>query len=316
MPREGSPWTGLGAVVLKEMADHFSSARIRILIALILLTAGGAVYAAIVNIRGTVGQDAFLFLRLFTVARDPVPSFAGFLGFLVPLIAIAIAFDAVNGEMSRRTMSRVLSQPIYRDAFLLGKFIGGLATIAVCLTALWLLVIGFGIVTLGLPPSGEEIARAVAFLVVTIIYAGVWLALALALSVGLRAAATSALAGLAIWLVFAFFWSMLVPVATNLVIPGAADPQTILAKLHLAQVLSRLSPNTLFGESAIALLHPATRSLGPVFTFQLDRALVGAPLPFGQSLLLIWPELVGLAAGAVILFTIAYTAFQRQEIRA
>jgi ABC-2 type transport system permease protein len=316
MRREGSPWTGVGAVVLKEMADHFSSARIRILIALIVLTAGGAVYAAMDAIRAAVGQDAFLFLRLFTVARDPMPSFAGFLGFLVPLIAIAVAFDAVNGEMSRRTMSRVLSQPIYRDAFLLGKFLGGLATIAVCLVALWLLVTGFGIITLGLPPSGPEIARSLAFLVVTIIYAGVWLALALALSVALRAAATSALAALAIWLVFAFFWSMLVPVVTNIIVPRAVDPQALLAKIHVAQILSRLSPNTLFGESAVALLHPATRSLGPVFTFQLDRALVGAPLPFGQSLLIIWPELVGLAAAVVILFTIAYATFQRQEIRA
>jgi len=316
MRREGSPWTGLGAVLLKEMADHFSSARIRILIALIVLTAGGAVYAAMESIRQTLGQDAFLFLRLFTVAHDPVPSFAGFLGFLVPLIAIAIAFDTVNGEMSRRTMSRVLSQPIYRDAFLFGKFLGGLATIAICLTALWLLVIGFGILTLGLPPSGAEIARSLAFLVVTIIYAGVWLALALVLSVGLRAAATSALAGLAIWLVFAFFWSMLVPVATNLAMPSPADPEAMLAKVHFAQVLSRISPNTLFGESAVALLHPATRTLGPVFTFQLDRAVLGAPLPFGQSLLVIWPELVGLAAAVVILFTIAYAMFQRQEIRA
>jgi hypothetical protein len=52
----------------------------------------------------------------------------GFLGFLVPLIAIALAFDAVNGESNRRTMARLLAQPIYRDALLLGKFLAGLFT--------------------------------------------------------------------------------------------------------------------------------------------------------------------------------------------
>lgn len=317
MPREGSPWTGVAAVSFKEMADHFSSARIRILVALILLTAGGAVYAAIENIRATTSQDPFLFLRLFTVARNPVPSFVGFLGFLVPLIAIAIAFDSVNGEMNHRTISRVLSQPIYRDAFLLGKFLGGFATVAICLVALWLLVIGAGMLTLGLPPSGEEIARAVAFLVVAILYAGVWLALALVLSVSLRSATTSALAALAIWLVFAFFWSMLVPVLANLLVSGGADdPQALLAKVDLVQAFGRISPNTLFGESAIALLNPATRTLGPVFMEQLNRALIGAPLPFGESLLLIWPQLVGLGAAVVLLFTLAYALFQRQEIRA
>ena len=38
--REGSPWTGLWAVVFKDMADHLTSARMRILELLILATAG------------------------------------------------------------------------------------------------------------------------------------------------------------------------------------------------------------------------------------------------------------------------------------
>ena len=45
--RLGSPWTGLGAVVAKETADHLSSARMRILEALVFLTAIAAAYAAI-----------------------------------------------------------------------------------------------------------------------------------------------------------------------------------------------------------------------------------------------------------------------------
>ena len=43
-----------------------------------------------------------------------------------------------------------------------------------------------GLLTLGLPPSGEEIARALVMLVVTIFYAGVWLALAMLLSTVFR----------------------------------------------------------------------------------------------------------------------------------
>jgi hypothetical protein len=50
------------------------------------------------------------------------------------LIAIALAFDAVNGEFNQRTMSRVLAQPIYRDALLLGKFLAGLFTLTLALT--------------------------------------------------------------------------------------------------------------------------------------------------------------------------------------
>ena len=73
----------------------------------------------------------------------------------------------------------ILAQPIYRDALLTGKFLAGLATLAMSLAALWLLVIGFGLILLGVPPSGEEIARSLAFLVIAVFYAGVWLSLAM-----------------------------------------------------------------------------------------------------------------------------------------
>jgi len=125
--REGSPWTGLWAVVAKEMADNLTSARMLILELLTVLTAAGTVYSAAQIVRDNAGTGSFLFLKLFTLARDPLPAFVGFLGFLVPLIAIALAFDAVNGEFNQRTLSRVLAQPIYRDALLFGKFLIPLA---------------------------------------------------------------------------------------------------------------------------------------------------------------------------------------------
>ena len=44
MPREGSPFQGLGTVVIKELADNLSSARMLMLELLILLTALAARY--------------------------------------------------------------------------------------------------------------------------------------------------------------------------------------------------------------------------------------------------------------------------------
>ena len=108
-------------VVAKETADHLSGARMWLLEALVFLTAIAAAYAAILSIRATIGESPFLFLRLLTMAQDPLPSFIALLGFLIPLVAIALGFDAINGEFNRRTMSRILAQPIYRDALLLGQ---------------------------------------------------------------------------------------------------------------------------------------------------------------------------------------------------
>ncbi len=318
-PREGSPWTGLGAVFLKEFADHLGSARMRVLEWLVLLTGIAAVYTAIQDIKTLSSQDPFLFLRLFTYAKEPLPAFVSLLTFLVPIVAIGLGFDAVNSEFGRRTLGRVLAQPIYRDALLLGKFLAGIATLGVSLLALWLLIFGLGIVFLGLPPGTEEVLRALAFLVIALAYGAVWLAVAIFFSVMFRQAATAALAALGVWLLFSVLWPILVPFAIRAFAPSELEMVygiPSLEQLNLNLTLSRLSPNTLFGESVLAILRPTTRALGLVFPSQLQGAVTGQPLPFGQSLLLVWPQVTSLVAAAILLFAATYIAFQRQEIRA
>ncbi len=316
--REGSPWTGLWAVVAKEMADYLTSVRMLILEALILLTAFGTVYAAAQNLRaGTGSGDQFLFLRLFTTARDPLPAFVGFLGLLVPLLAIALAFDSVNGEFNQRTLSKVLAQPIYRDALLMGKFLAGLGTLALALAAIWLLIIGMGLLQLGVPPTGEETVRMLWFLLVTIFYGGIWLALAMLFSIIFRQPATAALAAIAVWLFFTVFWGIIASLLARTLQPvPPGDLQALVNQIQLELMLTRLSPNTLFSEVALAMLNPAVRALGLILPIQLHNAIPGTPLPAAQSILLTWPHATGLIAATIVLFAIGYILFQRQEVRA
>ena len=312
MRRKGSAFQGLGVVTLKELSDHLVSARMRVLEWLVVLTALAAVYGAIQQIRAVTAEDPFLFLRLFTTARDPLPSFVSFLGFLVPLMAIGLGFDSVNGEHSRRTLSRILSQPIYRDALLFGKFLAGLGVLTISLVCLWLLVIGLGLVMLGVAPGGEEIARALLFLLVTVVYAGVWLALAMLFSVTFRSAATAALVTLGMWLFLSVIWPSLAPAIAQ----AFVSPDNEATLVVTAQMLARLSPATLFGECVLALLDPTTRTLGPVYLSQLEGAVMGAPLPLWDSVMVAWPQIVGMVAASILLFVGGYVTFQRQEVRA
>jgi ABC-2 type transport system permease protein len=312
MQREGSPWHGLGVVFLKELSDHLTSVRMRVLEWLVVLTAVAAVYAAIQQIKDVSAEDPFLFLRLFTTSREPLPSFVSFLAFLVPLMAIGLGFDAINGEHTRRTLSRILSQPIYRDALLFGKFLAGLVTLAISLIGLWLLVIGLGLLMIGVPPQAEEMARSFIFLLVTIAYGGVWLALAVLFSVVFRSAASAALVTLGLWLFLTAIWPALAPAIAQGLLPSDDPALPVIG----AQMLSRLSPSTLFGETVLALLNPTTRTLGPIYLSQLQGAVMGAPLPLTESVTIAWPQIVGLIAGTIVVFVIAYVSFQRQEVRA
>ncbi len=320
MRREGSAFSGLGVVMLKELSDHLTSVRMRVLEWLVVLVALAALYGAVQQIEDTTAQDPFLFLRLFTTSRDPLPSFVSFISFLVPLMAIGLGFDAVNGEYNRRTLSRILAQPIYRDALLFGKFLAGLVTLAISLITLWLIVIGLGLLLIGVPPGGEEIGRSFLFLFVTIVYAGVWLTLALLFSVLFRSPATAALVTLGVWLFLMFIWPVLAGAVAQIIAPpdprylalGLQTPATAVTE----QILARLSPSTLFAEVVVALLDPTTRSLGPIYLSQLQGAVLGAPLPIGESMLIAWPQTVGMIASAILVFVVGYVIFQRQEVRA
>ena len=316
--RAGSPWTGLGVVTAKETADHLGGIRMVVIEALMFLIALLVAWFAATTIRTTIGQSPFLFLRLLTVTPETVPlSVISIIGLVTPVIAIALGFDAINGEFNQRTLSRLLAQPIYRDALLLGKFLARLLALAIALISLWLLVLGLGILRFGLPPNFEEVVRMLGFFGATMAYGGVWLAIAVLFSVLFRAPATAALAALGLWLLFTFFWSLMVTPLLSTVIAG---PQETLFGPNVnyaltLQWLDRLSPSTLYTETVQALLQPEKRFFGLVYLSQLIGA-VPAPLRTSQSFILIWPQLTGLVAATIVIFVIAYIAFQRQEIRA
>src|SRR5262249_1690907 len=138
-------------------------------------------------------------------------------------------------------------------------------TITISLVTLWLLVIGFGLLRLGIPPSGEEIGRLLIFLLVTIAYAGVWLALAMLFSVFFRSPATPALISLGLWLVLALLWPALAQLLGEVISPsdirfamlGLPTP----AALAWQEGLARISPGTLYGESVVAMLNPDSQSM-------------------------------------------------------
>jgi ABC-2 type transport system permease protein len=308
----------MSVVYFRELFDHLTSARMLVLELLVVLFGAAVVYFAAEQIRNTTAEDPFLFLRLFAPPGQTLLSFVLVLSILVPVMAIGLGFDAVNGEYNRRTMSRILAQPIYRDALLFGKFLAALSTLSICLVTLWLLVIGFGLLRLGIPPSGEELSRLMVFLLVTIAYAGVWLALAMLLSIVVRSTATAALIALGLWLFLALLWPALSQMLGEAISPsdmrfaqlGLPTPDTLMWQ----QMLSRLSPGTLYGEAVVAMLNPDAQSMTTLMAQFQGR--IGTPLPFDQSILQAWPQIVSLIAGTIVLYVIGYVAFQRQEVRA
>ncbi|HVL82260.1 MAG TPA: ABC transporter permease subunit [Actinomycetota bacterium] len=133
---------GWKVVARKEFGDHANSLRLVIIATLLGLSAIAAVFSAAPAIRdigeqtsefqgltGLIFGAPGLFLRLFTITDEAsrLPPFSSMVALLGPLLGIAFGFDAINGERAQGTLPRLLSQPIYRDDVINGKFAAGLA---------------------------------------------------------------------------------------------------------------------------------------------------------------------------------------------
>jgi ABC-2 type transport system permease protein len=318
--RRGPGWV---VVMGKELAEGLTSLRFVILLVLLVFAAAGPVYAASGAIRDaaeSASGAAAVFLALFTIDAQPVPSFVALVGFLAPLLGIAFGFDAINGERAQGTLPRLLSQPIHRDDVINGKFAAGLAMIGIAVGSIMLLVAGIGLLRLGIAPSVAEVGRLAVWLLLTIVYVGVWLAFATLCSVVVRRAATSALIAIGVWLALSLFGVLVARLVASFIDPSGAGGTAAdsLAHAQLEQQLSAISPNTLYGQATTALLNPSATSVtlpGLAQLIQLSQQ-IPTQLSLQQSLLVAWPQIVILVALTVICFAAAYVSFLRQEVRA
>jgi len=308
---------GLLPVFLKELTDQFGSRRFMLITLIIVITGLFSSYTA----SEALGEEQFLseeylFLNLFTSAGGGLPSFLFFISFFGPLLGIILGFDAINGERTRGTLSLILSQPVFRDVIINGKFLASIATVAIMIASIMVMIAGISIAKLGVIPNGQEVARALLFFVACVLYVAFWTSLAILFSIVFEKSSTSALMSIALWIFLAFFVYMIAGVIADEVYPitQQSDPALLAKHEGLRTMLLRFSPAVLLEEISIALLNPTVRVFGPMFESQL-KGLILTPLSLGQSVLVIWPQFVALIAASIVCFAVSYLTFMRKEIR-
>lgn len=127
--------------------------------------------------------------------------------FLVPLIAMLLAYDAIVGEVDRGTMALLLSYPVSRWQVIMGKFIGHLAILAIATGA------GYGSAGLALQwvCGGMDAGawRPFAMLIgASVLLGASFLAMGYLVSTLVRERATAAGIALGVWLFFVVIYDM------------------------------------------------------------------------------------------------------------
>ncbi|UCF72538.1 MAG: ABC transporter permease [Deltaproteobacteria bacterium] len=317
--------TGIGAIFRKELADHFSSYRFVILFALIAMVSLITTYMVGIGLSeelSGIAKPKFVFLMLFT-STGPLFSLVQFVAFFGPLIGLILGFDSINRERSTGTLSKLASQPIYRDSIINGKFLSGVVTIAIMLISILLVVSGLGLTLIGVVPGVEEVWRIFIYLIISIFYISFWLGISILFSILFRGIATSALATLAIWIFFSFFVSMGATVVANAMVPldqaTTEDPEMVMRHVRLQRAVSLLSPMQLYNDSTAIIIDPMRKTTGSLVLMGAVERLLSErfrrPLALSQSIYVVLPHLITLIAVTFICFGLSYYVFMRQEIR-
>jgi ABC-2 type transport system permease protein len=317
---------GVFTLFRKELEDHFSSVRFLLISSLIVMV--GVIITSMVGMgiqeesKG-MAKPTLLFLWLFT-STGKLFSFVQFIGFFGPLIGIFLGFDSINRERVSRTLSKLASQPIYRDSIINAKFLAGVTTITIVLVGIVLIISGLGIRLIGVVPGSEEVLRLVIYVITSILYVSFWLGISILFSVVFRSTATSALASLAVWIFFSFFVGLGAGFMADAVAPisqsgTSVDPNVLMKHEEVQRTVSLFSPMNLYNDATTTILDPTRKTTrGVVFVGPLERLSLSRfqnPLPLLQSLIIVAPYLISIIAITFVCFGVCYFVFMRQEIR-
>lgn len=271
------------AIARKEFADGLRNRwLVAITLVFALLAVGIAWFGAAAS--GQVG---------FTSIPATIASLASLATFLVPLIALLLAYDAIVGEDEAGTLMLLLTYPLGRGHILLGKFVGHGLILALAM------LIGFGSAALAIALLVEDVELLLLatafgrFVASSMLLGWVFLALAYVLSSAAREKSGAAGFALGAWFVFVLVFDLAL-LGVLVLGQGSVSP-ALLPWLLLA------NPTDLYRLINLGGFDAAGEGLGVLS--------LGAELPVGEAVL--WAVL---ALWASLLLAAAWRVFSRRTV--
>lgn len=212
--------------------------------------------------------------------------------YLIPLIALMLAFDAIVGESERGTLLLLLTYPIRRWQIIIGKFLGHLTILAIAI------LLGYGVVALYFAIGGVGTAQEwLGYLLMmgsSLLLGAVFIALGYLVSVIVQQRATATGISLALWLFIVVFYDLIL-----LGVLLADKSHVIQSKLLAALIL--FNPTDVYRLFNLTGSDIATLASGMSGVAQSDLL---APLTLIMTLIL-W---------LLIPLMLSITIFQKREI--
>jgi ABC-2 type transport system permease protein len=231
------------------------------------------------------------------------------------VLALAISFDTINGERQTGSMKTLLSYPIYRDKIIFGKYMGGLIVVSIVTAITFLTGIGIFVGFSGLPLTVDTGVRLGLFFIISLAYMAIFLGIGLLLSIVMPQPSTSLLTSMIVWLASIQLIPNLGYAIAQIFFPIRMTFRTDTAGFvtpsgfeSVRTIISAFSPSTAYEQIVNNLLTTSTLQFnsGNVATISIN---------LNQSLTTSAPLIIYFLVLLIAIFTAAYIAFMRQEIR-
>jgi ABC-2 type transport system permease protein len=315
----------LGVIARKEMIDAF---RNRLIVAALVMLVGLTLIAisiGAVTVHQRVAeyqQAAQVLQSLGRTDIPPMPSlnpiavsknFINYLAMVGALLAMILGFTSINKERQAGTLNLILSRPVYRDQLLTGKMLGNAALLALLMGAVgvitWLALLTIG----GVALTAGQFIKLTLTMGMSWLYLLTFLLLAMFFSLWVRRGNQALLLTVVVWLVFAFIF------------PQIGDTMDLDNQLP-GGFFASLGLDRAGEQAALAnfkwyeTVRDGVEELSPTKHYErISFALLGIKKEFAENT---WQEilnlktvnLVGLLVPIVLLISVSYTVFLRQEI--
>ncbi|MEM2168638.1 MAG: ABC transporter permease subunit [Candidatus Bathyarchaeia archaeon] len=312
-------------IASKEFSDIIRSKRFIILLSIFVLLMIAAVTSTYISATQGIATPTAMPRRfLLSVAS----SLTGMMAYFAPILGIVLGVDAISGEREKGTLKMVLAQPVFRDTFINGKFLGTIAAISLAVCVAFLVNVGGSIIALGITPTDDDAARLLLFLIISIIYAIAYYGIAILISTVSKRTTISVIASIMIWAVFTFILPIIATMVAFSIAPIRIQPgqnvtitpeliREFRRRMAVTETVNMFTPNYHFNRAANNIL----------------RAFIGAGfMPEGgapdqppqqvirtisviESLAMVWSNILIIALIAAFTLIATYMLFVRQETR-
>lgn len=288
-------------IAQKEFADNLWSPRFRVLLLMFTLI--------IFSFSVQSGKNGFnMFEQGFLDVTQII-------GIFLPLMGIALGFDAIVKERKSASLNVLLTHPLFRDNIIAGKIGGGLVTLIVVVFISVIASVGTMLVITGIQIGLVELNRVIIFALITFIYLSIFLVLGIFISIFSGSSTNSFIYGIVTWINLIIIFGAIIAAASSII---TGESILNLGNNHDALLLNgdlqKLSPLHHYAEVVTGVPGLSVGGVNVITDQKISSGIFDTKHTIGEWLKDYWTNLVALIAMAILLSISSFVAFLRKDI--